>query len=102
MGVARVRPHAVGAGERHGVKAFTVRFVGFETADGQRADVDGFGFAIRHEHGEVTVKITAALAVVAVAIAVVLHGHVSGERVAAVGPPKCRAVVGVERQHLVG
>ena len=37
-----------------------------------------------------------------VAVAVVLAGDVAGERVAAVGPPEAGAVVGVERQDLLG
>jgi hypothetical protein len=42
------------------------------------------------------------LHVVAVAVLVVLAGDVARQRVAAVGPPEGRAVVGIERQHLVG
>src|SRR5262249_58598368 len=40
------------------------------------------------------------LDVVAVAVFLVLARGVAGERVAAVGPPESRAIVGIEREYL--
>src|SRR5687768_8655030 len=90
------------AGEDHAIEPFRMSFVVFKAKEGQSTNVDALAGAIGHQNGQLAVEATGLLAVEAEAVLVVFAGGVADEGVAAVGPPEGGAVVGIERQNLLG